>query len=58
MQGIPPVTKCEVENCFYNHDLQCHAAAINIGGDHPACDTFISQQQHTMRTLHSWRLPC
>lgn len=49
-QGFPPVSKCEVEKCFYNKQLQCHAPAINVGGDHPNCDTFIPQQQHIGRS--------
>lgn len=44
IQGMPPVTRCDVENCFYTRGLlQCHASAINVGGDHPGCDTFIPQ---------------
>ena len=43
----PPVSKCEVENCFYNRNLMCHAPAINVGGeDHPMCDTFIPEKDH------------
>jgi hypothetical protein len=49
MDGMPPVTKCEVENCFYNRDLQCHAPAINVGGEHPNCDTFIPMGNHIGR---------
>lgn len=49
MNAMPPVSKCEVDKCFYNHDLQCHAPAINVGGDHPLCDTFIPQATHIGR---------
>jgi hypothetical protein len=36
------VEKCEVSQCAYNIDDQCHAIAITVGGDgaHPQCDTF------------------
>ncbi|HEX2951811.1 MAG TPA: DUF1540 domain-containing protein [Armatimonadota bacterium] len=50
MNTMPPVDKCDVENCFYNHDLQCHAQAINVGGDHPNCDTFIPMGNHIARS--------
>ena len=53
MQEMPPVSKCKVENCFYNRDLQCHAPAINVGGEHPSCDTFIPQPQHINRAESS-----
>jgi hypothetical protein len=46
MNQMPQVAKCDVDNCFYNRDLQCHAPAINIGGEHPNCDTFISTNNH------------
>jgi hypothetical protein len=38
------VEKCEISQCAYNSDNQCHAMAITIGGDasHPQCDTFCS----------------
>ncbi|HEY3377420.1 MAG TPA: DUF1540 domain-containing protein [Armatimonadota bacterium] len=49
MNGIPPVNRCDVENCFYNTDLHCHAPAINVGGDHPNCDTFIAKGTHIPR---------
>ena len=42
--GLPPVARCEVSQCFYNRQTACHAPAINVGGPHPACDTFIDQQ--------------
>lgn len=41
MATMPPVSKCEVGQCFYNRERACHAPAINVGSDHPACDTFI-----------------
>jgi len=50
MDGMPPVKKCEVDKCFYNREMQCHAPAINVGGtDHPSCDTFVNQLNHIGR---------
>jgi hypothetical protein len=37
----PEVKNCAVQECFYNRNELCHAAAITVGSDHPACDTFI-----------------
>lgn len=42
------VRKCEVTECFYNHDKMCSARAITVGSDSPSCETYMSnQQQHT-----------
>ena len=50
MAGLPPVSKCEVDQCFYNRERACHAPAINVGdGTHPACDTFIATGEHMAR---------
>lgn len=49
MNDVPPVSKCTVEQCFYNKSQMCHAPAINVGGSHPSCDTFISEGQHIDR---------
>jgi len=46
---MPPVKKCEVENCYYNRNLNCHAPAINVGGEHPMCDTFLATGSHIDR---------
>ena len=46
MKGMPPVSKCDVSQCFYNKDKACRAPAINVGRDHPACDTFITNGGH------------
>lgn len=50
---MPPVTQCEVANCFYNRNMACHAPAINVGGDHPSCDTFITNNSHIPGDQHS-----
>ena len=50
MDGLPPVSQCQVEKCFYNINQLCHAPAINVGGEmHPACDTFIQRTEHIHR---------
>lgn len=43
-KGLPIISSCEVDACYYNKDEKCHAAAINVGSSHPECDTFIRQQ--------------
>jgi hypothetical protein len=37
---MPNVQQCEVQECCYNVDRQCHALAINVGENVPRCDTF------------------
>lgn len=37
---IPQVQICEVVECGYNADRRCHAVAIQVGDQHPSCDTF------------------
>lgn len=38
---MPKVTNCDVEDCAYNIDEECHAMAITIGDSlNPKCDTF------------------
>ncbi|NLC59002.1 MAG: DUF1540 domain-containing protein [Armatimonadetes bacterium] len=43
---MPPVSSCDVTECFFNQNQQCHANAIQVGGDHPQCDTFTLSQKH------------
>lgn len=50
---MPPVSRCDVTNCFYNREKNCHAPAINVGGEHPMCDTFISKSEHITRPATS-----
>lgn len=52
-QQMPPVARCEVTQCFFNTEKQCHAPAINVGGSHPNCDTFIPQGNHINRLGNS-----
>ena len=38
---MPQVSQCQVAECAYNTDGDCHAAAITVGNhSHPKCDTF------------------
>jgi hypothetical protein len=34
------VLTCTVTECSYNRMEVCHAPNINVGDNHPACDTF------------------
>lgn len=34
------VLTCTVTDCSYNQAEECHADQIQVGGDHPTCDTF------------------
>lgn len=42
---LPVINRCEVDVCFYNRDNDCHAPAINVGSQHPECDTFVRNEQ-------------
>lgn len=38
---MPKIADCQVSDCSYNKDKQCHALAITVGdGNCPMCDTF------------------
>lgn len=49
MKGLPVISSCEVDACYYNNDKACHAPAINVGSDHPECDAYIRQAGHVSR---------
>lgn len=37
---MPKVSRCDVLECAYNMDKECHAMAVTIGDIvHPKCDT-------------------
>ena len=37
---MPKVSRCDVSECAYNMDKECHAMAVTIGDVvHPRCDT-------------------
>ena len=40
------ISMCEMNECFYNDSMTCHAQAINVGGPHQMCDTFIANSHH------------
>ena len=42
---MPKVLTCEINKCAYNMDSMCHAMAINVGGSHPMCDTYMEKAQ-------------
>jgi hypothetical protein len=45
MTTAPMVTTCTVTACCYNNNSQqCHALAIQVGSDHPMCDTYSPMQ--------------
>lgn len=37
--NLPIVSTCSVAGCGYNHDSDCHAAAITVVGN--ACGTYV-----------------
>jgi hypothetical protein len=37
------ISGCEMNQCSYNSGGKCMAIAVNIGGPHQMCDTFISE---------------
>lgn len=44
---MPLIKKCDVAECVYNVQSDCHAKAITIGdGVHPGCDTFMKGSGH------------
>lgn len=43
---MPEVKRCTVDECYYNQNQMCHANAIQVGSDHPECDTFIRLGDH------------
>lgn len=46
---MPQVSACEVIECAYNVDSNCHARAITVGdGIHPGCDTFLMSDSHAV----------
>lgn len=47
---MPIVAGCAAKECAYNHQLQCSARAVTIGGgSHPACDTYIARHKDWAR---------
>jgi Domain of Unknown Function (DUF1540) len=47
---MPEVIECEVDECAYNVDFNCHARAITVGNmQKHLCDTMIASVRHTHR---------
>lgn len=42
------VLTCMVLECSYNRSEVCHAPDINVGEQHPTCDTFTKQSASPM----------
>lgn len=40
MQSEAHVMTCMAENCSWNTNEECCAPSIEVGSDHPRCDTF------------------
>lgn len=48
---MPLVSQCEISECTYNTESQCHARAITIGdGENPHCDTLFCNSSHIQHT--------
>ncbi|MCM2348675.1 MAG: DUF1540 domain-containing protein [Bacteriovoracaceae bacterium] len=48
---MPLVKKCDVQDCGYNTNCNCHAKAITIGDfSNPGCDTYLNIKGHTAET--------
>ncbi len=40
--NMPRISRCDVTECSYNKDGQCHTMAITVGdASCPMCDTFV-----------------
>lgn len=53
MQGQADVETCLVEQCTYNCREECCAPDIQVGGDHPLCDTFTTGEVQPTDTMAS-----
>jgi hypothetical protein len=44
---MPRISACEVMDCSYNQNKQCHALAITVGGEEvcACCDTYLHANQ-------------
>lgn len=49
---MPRIQLCDVTECAYNIDKNCHAVAITVGNAQAArCDTFYKHSKGGIRTL-------
>ena len=44
---MPEITKCTVNDCFYWESNVCRANAIQVGDEHPMCDTYAKSSAHS-----------
>jgi hypothetical protein len=42
MNQMSIVQQCELDDCAYNTEQQCHALGITVGHDSHECDTYYS----------------
>ena len=42
---MPSVFDCNMSDCAYNNNQQCHAMAITVGDSEPVCDTYMESAQ-------------
>lgn len=48
VKEMAKITKCDVTDCSYNKNNQCHTPAITVGGPQdptPCCDTYLHSSQ-------------
>lgn len=46
---MPMISSCDVEQCGYNQNKNCHAKAITVGdGVNPNCDTYFENKNHNL----------
>ena len=41
---MPNILDCNMSDCSYNADKECHAMAITVGGTSHECDTFVMSE--------------
>ena len=39
------IMECDISDCAYNRDQECHAMAITVGDNDPVCDTYMQSAQ-------------
>ncbi len=53
MQSEPHVMTCLAEACSWNCEDQCCAPSIEVGADHPQCDTFTTEPREPQDVMAS-----
>lgn len=46
-----PVLTCQKTDCSYNQNECCYAGRIEVGDEHPTCDTYTTQQVQRMQQM-------